>query len=373
MDDCNKKATVWWIDDDHVDPSGPREAERAKLIRQSDAGIDLVAIHPAKFEQFTSELTDRTVPDLLLIDFRLGMRNHSDLPTPYFALDGITLRGTTLGHKFLKNVPAYLVSQVIKDAQTGSSDDHFDWVLSHQQLIEQGGKLLFDDATDYRVLREKYAVTSSSNDRNQTQRELVAVLCELLCVPDASREIVVELAHHEIGNLLRSEAHLDSEQIKLAPSRPRAIAQWVRSTLHKFRGPLIDERSISYMLGTNEQYFQENLAPQLNLEEFKYTGVFSRTATMKFWRLAFLQWLLSQSESIELSPPSNLARSAVEYFNIPKNEWAICRICKKPWPEAIAFDSDDLSVEAEVHWRCSTEATDLECFFGFDVPRSFSQ
>lgn len=375
MTNGNESITVWWVDDDHVDETGPGEAERAALIRQAGTGLNLVAIHPAEFERYALDLTNETAPDLLLIDFRLGMTAHPEPgnSTPYYARDGVSLRGTTLGDEFLKEVPAYLVSRVIGESQTGGSDEQFDWVLSHHQLIERGGAFLLADALDYRRLRESHATASRTDDPKQIQRDLVAALCDLLRVPDSSRESVEDPAHYEIGQLLRTESQLDSLEVKLAPSRPREIAGWVRTHLHAIRGPLVDERSVANMLGTTPKYFRETLEPQLNLDALKYTGIFHRTATMILWRQALLQWLLAQSEDIQISPPSNMARTAADHFEVPEAERAICRVCRKPWPEAIAFDTDDSSVEAAVHWRCSMEATDRETALGFDVLRSFSQ
>ena len=375
MTNDNESTTIWWIDDDHVDGTGPREAERSALIRQAGAGLDLVAIHPAEFERYALDFTNETAPDLLLIDFRLGMRAHPDPAnsTPYYARDGVRLRGTTLGDESLKEVPAYLVSRVIGDSQTGGSDDQFDWVLSHRQLIERGGAFLLADALDYRLLRDSHAAASRFDDPKQTQRNLVVALCDLLRVPDSSRESVSEPAHYEIGQLLRNESQLDSDEVKLAPSRPREVARWVRTHLHATRGPLVDERSVANMLGTTLKYFRETLEPRLNLDALKYAGIFHRTATMILWRQAFLHWLLAQNADIQISPPSIMARSAADYFEVPEAERAICRVCRKPWPEAIAFDTDDSSVEAAVHWQCSMEATDRETPLGFDVPRSFSQ
>ena len=374
MTNGNRTIIVWWIDDDHTDDTGPREAERTELTRQAGAALDLVAIHPAEFERYATRETNESAPDLLLIDFRLGMRAHPDPdhPTPYFARDGVRLRGTTLGDETLKEVPAYLVSRVIGDSQTGSSDDQFDWVLSHRQLIERGGAFLLADAADYRLLRDRHEAASRPDDPGQTRRDLVDAICELLRVPDSSRESVEEPARYAISHLLRNEFHLDSDEVKLAPSRYRAIARWVRTHLQATRGPLVDERSVANMLGSTYEYFKETLEPQLDLDALRYTGIFHRTATMIFWRQAFLQWLLSQDENIQISPPSKMAKSAAALFDVPEAERAKCRVCGKPWPEAIAFDADESTVEDAVHWRCSMEATDRETPLGFDVPRSFS-
>ena len=372
MTNCNERVTVWWIDDDHADATGPRESERAALEEQAGQDLNLVAIHPADFERHVSNLSKESGPDLLLIDFRLGTQALPGKPTPYFARDGVTLRGTTLGDRRLKDAPAYLVSRVTRKEQVGSSDDHFDWVLSHQQLIRGFGSTLLADASDYRLLRETNAAACRSSDCEEIQQALVKALCNLLRVPEASLESVEELAGHTIGSLLRNESNLDSGEIKLAPSRPRAIAQWVRSALQRFRGPLLDELSVANMLGTRLEYFRTTLVPMLDLDSATYTGIFSRTTSMTLWRQQLLH-LLSQIPTTRLSSPAALAQSAAEHFGVPDPEQAICRVCQKPWPEAIAFDEDDPSVEATVHWRCSKEAIDVDSVFGFDIQRSFNE
>ena len=366
------KVTVWWIDDNHADATGPKE--RAALENPVRQSLNLVAIHPAEFGDYEAILANQLAPDLMLFDFRLGMRQHSTKVTPFFARDGVTLRSATLGIQELRKVPAYLVSRVANEAQTGSSDDHFDWVLSHEQLFTKlGGAFLLADAKDYRRLQHTLAATSESDDPSEVQQSLVAAIRTLLRVPEASVESVELLIGHTIRTVLRSESILDSGDMKLAPSRPRAIAQWVRSSLQRLRGPLIDELSAATMLGANLEYFKTVLQPSLDLGSVKYSGMFCRTVSMTLWREALLRWLLSQSPSIQLSTPTILAQSAAKFLDVPEGEQATCRVCKNRWPEAIAFDEDDPSVEAAVHWRCSTEAADIDSIFGFDIPRSFCE
>ena len=368
------RVTVWWIDDDHVGDKGPRQGERAALVKQAGDRLDLVAIHPAEFDDYENNLANRPAPDLLLFDFRLGMKRHPTKRTPFFAQDGITLRGATFGIEELKDVPAYLVSRVTQRAQTGSSDDHFDWVLSHQQLIDElGGEWLLADAQDYRQLQKVHAAASKLDERKKVQQSLVKAIVDLLCVPAASVESVRELVSQTIATLLRAESSLDSDEMKLTPCRPRAIARWVRSDLQRRRGPLIDERSAANMLGATLRYFTTNLRTKLNLGPVTYTGIFQRTTSMTLWRDAFLQYLRSESKSIRLSSPAILAQSAAEYFEVPEVGQSICRVCKKRWPEAIAFDEDDSSEEDAIHWRCSKEATDVDSVLGFDIPRSFGE
>ena len=374
MTNAEQRIKVWWIDDDHANKIGPRKAERVALETQTNHALDLVPIHPAEFGEFLSHLSNESKPDLLLIDFRLSNQPHPEKETPFFARDGVTLRGTTLGDKRLKDVPAYLVSGVTTKEQIGSSDDYFDWVLAHHQLIDgDGGKLLLDDASDYRLLRRRDAAASKLNSRNEIQLVLVAAISDLLRVPEASLESIESIANHTIRSLILSESTLDSEEIRLAPSRPRAIARWVRSALQRLSGPLIDQLRAATMLGTNREYFRTSIEPNLDLASVKYTGVFRDTASMTLWRQALLQSLLLQAETIELSSPASLAQSAAAHFNVPEHEQSICRVCKQPWPEAVAFDEDDPSVEAPVHWRCSNESTDVDSPFGFDVPRSFNE
>ena len=374
MTDSDKRVKVWWIDDDHADKKGPRHGELSALEAEADNALNLVPIHPAEFPDFLSDLSIEAAPDLLLIDFRLNNQKHTDKETPFFARDGVTLRGTTLGDSRLKDVPAYLVSGVTRESQIGSSDDYFDWVLSHQQLIGgNGGKVLWADASDYKHLREQDAAASAFDDPNLTQQALVTAICDLLNVPDASLFALEDLTQQTINSVLRSQSQLDTEDMKLAPSRPRAVAAWVRSTLQRIRGPLIDDIAAATILGATPDYFKTELKRRLNLEGVEYTGVFRRTASMTLWRQALLQCLESLSDTIHLSPAATLAKSAAAHFGIPENQRSTCRVCNKPWPEAIAFDEDDRTVDAAVHWRCSNEAVHIDSVLGFDVPRSFRE
>ncbi|MDE0281560.1 MAG: hypothetical protein OXN16_10845 [Gammaproteobacteria bacterium] len=373
MNDLNNKVTVWWIDDDHADESGTRESERNAmgnaLVSQAGKDLDLIPIHPVDFEDYALNLPDKR-PDLLLIDFRLGYKEKGDRKTPYFARDGVRLRGTTLGDNILKDVPAYLVSGVIQESQNGTSDDQFDWVLSYQQLTDElGGKFLLDDARDYRRLQDIHDKTPKNIDTKEIQKHLVEGILDLLQVPPDSIESVENIVRHTVANLLQSESKHDSNELQLSPSRPRAIARWIRAAMLNFRGPLIDERSAANMLGANLIYF--NKIKEFDIESARYRGIFNRTASMTLWKQTFLKILLSKDESIIFPSLKILAKSASDHFSIPENELAVCRVCGEFWPEAIAFDEDDPAVDAAVHWRCSKEVTNVDSLFGFEILRSF--
>lgn len=373
MANGDDRVTVWWIDDDHMNEAEAMDRVRAALEENAGPDLNLVAIHPADFEDYASTISNAWAPDLLLIDFRLNTQRHPEKATPFFARDGVTLRGATLGDKILKDVPAYLVSRVTTEEQSGSSDDHFDWVLQHHALLgEDAGRFLLADAGDYRLLRQRVVAASGANSAKEIQSSLVEAICDLLRVPDSSLESVEELSRHTIRTLLRSESHLDSDEIRLAPSRPRSIARWVRSAVQGLRGPLIDGLSAANMLGTTARHFELSIEPALKDSQVIHAGLFGRTAAMTFWKDALLEWLLEQNRTIELSSPARLAQSAAAYFEVPETEKATCRVCKKHWPEAIAFDEDDAKVQAAVHWRCSREAPDVDALFGFDNPRSFA-
>ena len=366
------KIVVWWIDDDHNNSSGPREFERNALEEEADHNLKLIPIHPAVFEEHVARLSTESVPDLLLIDFILNTKQHTSKATPLYARDGVALRGMTDGIYELRDIPAYLVSRVTRKAQTGISDDHFDWILSHDQLVGgRGGKLLWEDACAYRTLRRLAELTPHTTDINQLQEFLYPAICDQLRVPAESLHTIEDLVRQTIRYILVKEKKLNSEEMKLVPSRVRAIARWVRATLHRFRGPLVDDLAVATMLGTKLEYFLTELKTKLALEPVKYSGVFQKTASMTVWRQAFLQLLLSQHKTIQLSSLTTLAQSSVETFKVPETGQSVCRVCNKRWPEAIAYDEDDPSVEEAVHWQCSKEALDVDSILGFEVARYF--
>ena len=374
MANGDNSVTVWWIDDDHAVVGGDRQAEAAALMTQAGEELTLVAIHPADFEGRVGGLTEDAAPDMLLIDFRLGnVALADDRETPFFARDGVSLRGAARGIPELRDVPTYLVSRVITDEQSGSLDEKFDWVLSHRQLIsELGGKFLLNDAQDYRRLVGASTRASQGQERREVESNLVAAVVELVATPRPSIETLEDLVRHATTTIMRSESHLDSEGLKLAPSRPLAIARWIRSALQRLRGPLIDDLATATALGMKKEYFVRSFKNRLDLNAIEFQGVFRSTGTMTLWKEAIHEWVLTQSEAIELSSPAAFARTSAEYFAVPIGEQATCRICDKLWPECVAYDEDDPSVEGAAHWRCSKEATDVDSVYGFDVPRSFS-
>ena len=62
MTNENEKITVWWIDDDHADETGPRNAECNEFARQAGAMLNLVPIHPADFERLRNRRDYRNRP-----------------------------------------------------------------------------------------------------------------------------------------------------------------------------------------------------------------------------------------------------------------------------------------------------------------------
>ena len=373
MSSRDDEVNIWWIDDDHADADGPRQGERKALETQASHKLRIEAIHPAEIEDFLSRLTDEPPPDLMLIDYRLNHRKHQTKDTPFFARDGLTLRATLLRENRLKHVPAYLVSQVIKEEQTGSTDDLFDWVLTHQQLTtKNGGPLLRSDALDYRSLRVVDAEISNANTRQDTLETKIQVILELLKVPEESQYSLNHIIEQKVSSHLRSQSQLDTTDLELAPSLHCAIARWVRSTVLKIRGPLIDNQTAAVMAGSSLGYFTEKLKPQLELDGIEYTGIFHSTASMTLWRQSFLETLVSLSPTIDLSSPKNLAQSTATYLKVPRDEQSRCLVCNESWPETIAFDEEDPTDVAPVHWRCSEESTQIDAVIGFDVPRSFS-
>lgn len=368
----DNKVTVWWIDDDHADANGPRNRERNKLEAEVENSLELVPIHPAEFDDRVKHLSNESVPDLLLIDFRLNNKQHATKETPFYARDGVSLRGITLGINELRDIPAYLVSMVTRNSQTGNSDDRFDWILSHEQLVNgSGGALLWEDATAYKSLRKLDVAVLRPKKIDKFLSTIVPAICEQLRVPNTSLDTLQDLVTQTVRIIIKKEMTLNSTDIKLVPSRLLTIARWVRSTLHRVRGPLIDDLGVATLLGTKLNYFRNVLKPRLSLNEVTYSGIFCTTATLTVWRQAFLQWLVSKHETIQMSSLPTLAESSVKYFNVPDTERSTCRVCNQLWPEAIAADEDDPSVEAAVHWRCTKEATDLDSVLGFDVPRYF--
>ena len=373
MVDLDEPVTVWWIDDDHANVGGPRDGERKALARKAGPRLKLMPMHPVDFVEDATSLAAEEAPDLLLIDFRLGAQQLPGRDTPFFVRDGVRLRAVALGIEELKDAPAYLVSSVTGSKQIGSLDDRFDWVMSHRQLTSKsGGKLLLEDARDYRRLQEALRGRAGVGDpESPVEGDLVKGVVGLLGVPAASADSVEELVHRTVGNVLRKESVLDSEQMKLAPSRPRSVARWIRSALHRVRGPLIDELMAATMLGMSVDYFCEKVGSQIGLDSLRSEGIFWTTARTTLWRQAFLERVLSVSEKIELSPATALAETAAVYFKVPEHNRAACRVCGEPWPETVGFDEEDRTVEAPVHWRCSTEAEGEDSLFGFNVVRSF--
>lgn len=375
MANDNNGITVWWIDDDHADPTSGRDGEVAALMGQAGEGLAIVPIHPADFEERVGLLSPTTTPDMLLIDFRLSLHAHQDSgrETPFYARDGVSLRGAARGIPEFRDVPTYLVSRVVKDKQSGNLDEKFDWVLSHRQLIDElGGDFLLSDARDYRRMVDANKDASQGENPQEDEQNLVTAIVELLVAPEPSIDSLEDPIRHMAVAVMRSGSHLDSDELKLAPSQPLAVARWIRSTLQRLRGPLIDDLAAATALGMKQDYFGRSLKGQMDLDSIKYQGLFRATGTMTLWKEALREWVLSQNDEIELSSPAAFAQSSAEYFGVPPDDQAICRVCGKLWPESVAHDEDDLEVEAAVHWRCSKEATDIDTPYGFDVPRSFT-
>lgn len=374
MADENSGLIVWWIDDDHAAPQSTRDAEAGALVTQSGDNLDIVRIHPARFEQRVTNLDNEKCPNLLLIDLRLGNHDDPDIPTSFFAQDGVRLRGSIDGVPSLQDVPKYLVSGIINEDQSGAEDEGFEWVMSQTSLTQLGGVFLLAETLDYQTIQE--GVRAACDHSADEKSALVSAICPVirgLIAPPADDDAVLDLLEHVVSTMLRNESHYSDGSNRLPPSRPLTIGRWIRSVLQERRGPLIDDLAAATLVGCKVPFFLETIKPVVvdAAAEAQYRGVFNRTGKMTLWKESVRDWAIALGDEVTLSSAGEFAQSIAEHLGVPPEHQSSCAVCGKLWPEGIAFDEEEPAVEAAVHWRCSSEAADVDSPYGFDVQRSF--
>lgn len=349
------KPEIWWIDDDFLPtaPTGNTVAERV-INRSKKAHVS--GIPPFEFEKLLQ--SGRLItPDMFWVDFKLNeFRSPEDGRYPY---TGEALVGRILDYFKHEERPIYLVSKVLDDESSNVDDEFFELKIPRKNLtIEYTRESLIRDALDYRVIR------SIKNRRS------VDSIFDLLAAPDFTREQLKEALPEQF------QKGLGNPPRKGRSSRPSErhgnailFARWIRRILFKYPGVLYDDIYAATYLGMTPKAFDKRIGDlskkNTAIARAEYSGVFARQSNRRWWKQALADAVYEAAAKKKIVF-SNAWEVATNLFETKKSERSRCAVCRKEFPETVAYDPSDLSVKKPVHRHCSLIANRSS-------PRGFEQ
>lgn len=365
---------VAWIDDKFTDSSDARTVQ-AQAIDQAggdELSIELVQSTTTEFLGWVDQFNDRhrPRPDILILDFKLA---HSPEFGKSLKLDdGYKLR-KMLELTHLRLVPKYLVSAVFNARQVGPNVEGFEWILADPVDSELVARQLVSDGKGYRLINQ------FASEFNTDKDSAFQTLLGALGVPEGSADDVVELINHAQGRAEQSTSAKEYAQIDSSGIGPDAraltLSRWIRGILLHRLGPLIDAPSVANLVGADQDYFSQELEKVIQEQRpmAVYSGLFSHVNFPRWWRDEIVGWLVDSFDDVFPGPISQLAPSAAENLQIPKEHQSRCTVCGELWPDVVAQDVDDPEVVRQVHRYCSNALEDQDLIMGFDEVRIFQK
>jgi hypothetical protein len=317
------KITLLWIDDN------PERKQDADNLEKLDDRISTRFFHPEIFQKkiCTKEIVDAV--DLFVVDYDLSRK---ECDSEFYLGKGLSLAG--LIRENYSDVPVYLYSgdtdsPIFENLQYTARKEA-DAVLSLKDIQDEGNRILYSDAMDYRLIR---------NASTKNVDELIKVLC-----PPKEEENNIKYilpANLKIKNPGDSEVNLHS-------GMALDFAAWIRAIFLANPGFVYDSIHAATKIGMTEPAFIER---KQHFEDALYTGVFAKTYRHELW------WKLSLYDAIfEKTQPSEGKTDVREIvkglFSLREDEIAKCSVCKSPFPDAVGVDPKNNN-PVPVHLRCS--------------------
>ncbi|MFX0091847.1 MAG: hypothetical protein ACFFBD_08810 [Candidatus Hodarchaeota archaeon] len=322
---------VVWIDDDESRKDDAKTLES----RRNDLKIEFVGT--SDFEDFFRKYQFDI--DLFLIDDKLRGRSV-----------GVGIAGKI--REISPEVPIYLftayprdygISTSLAEAATSLGDD----ILDIREVQREGHDILYNDAVDYRLIRE-----SSHED--------IDAIFNLLKAPEEDyKGIILALPENLKRGLL---THLNGNSI--------AFAKWVKRVFLLHPGFVYNSLFSATKLGMTTTAFQKHISEFLNA---RYDGVFFKTRPEMWWdsKLDKIVFKLTR-EQLPDDDTSDLRRLTPKLFSLSDSEVSKCVICGERYPDTVGINKDDERDFQPIHYKCSEPHPTKTRILYFEEARQFS-
>jgi len=330
---------ILWIDDDYVN-----HEDDAKNLESEISNLTVEIIHPVDLEKKLKLKIKK--PDLFLVDFFLNQ-----IPAPdgrIFPDRGLTVAGR-LKERY-PELPIYGVSHEEKrgmfDTDAQAAKSVFDKQLTFETVQNNGAKILYWDARDFRIIRI-------------AKKEDIDALLSTLKAPES----IKDRFHLVLPDALRQGLGTKKEGNSIA------FGRWILEKFLTTPGFLYDDLHAATHLGLTETVFRR-ISKNKKFNRIKYSGIFSKTSPDLWW-VSELNNLVFSSPKVKKIDSDATWEIAPTIFGIAGEECSKCVVCSDPYPELVGINLDNENKLAPVHYRCSESYPSKKREMFFDEIRGF--
>jgi len=310
------KYNVLYIDDETSENS---QAFADGLSR--NGLIEITIIKPTNFEELINEIVaGQTDIDALILDLKLDGNQKGERTASFTAPSLATgIKTKYFSENGIKNAfPIFLISSISNlkkyyDSDT-SSHDLFDYTIHKANIGKEGAQY------ESLIASLTYAYKEIQKDKTN--------FSHLLGLPP----------DNEIPNKVFTSKFLTGKETSISE-----ISQYIFNEIINKTGVLIDKNILAARLGVDFENSEDWRILVENLEDFKYTGIFS-TSFERWWAYDILNWWNTQfSKSLIQLTALERVSLIKEKFNLTKLKeaspidkttstkfWTICQVYQKP-------------------------------------------
>jgi hypothetical protein len=330
---------ILWIDDDYVN-----HEDDAKNLESEISNLTVEIIHPVDLEKKLKSKIKK--PDLFLVDFFLNQ-----IPAP----DGRIFpdRGLTVAGKLKERYPELPIYGVSHEEKRGMFDTDaqaaksvFDKQLTFETVQNDGAKILYWDARDFRIIRI-------------AEKENIDALLSTLKAPESIKDRFQLVLPDALRNGLGTKKEGNSI----------AFGRWILEKFLPTPGFLYDDLHAATHFGLTETAFKR-ISKEKRFKKIKYSGIFSKTSSDLWW-VSELNNLVFSSPKAKKIDSDTTWEIAPSIFGISGVESSKCVVCNEPYPELVGINLDDENKLLPVHYRCSEPYPSKKRELFFDEIRGF--
>lgn len=337
----NTRIKILWVDDDCEN-----HREDARNLESENNNLIVEIVHPTKL---SSKITSKKAKyDLFLLDYFLNQMRSSD--GDKFPDEGLTIAG-----KIKENypeLPVYGVSHLVDQGMFGvaaqPSKAIFDKIFTFQEIQRKGAHILYCDALDFKIIR------------NIPKRDIEA-LFKLLKAPENVQNRIKQVLPDDLRQGIDTKKEGNSI----------AFARWTQEKFLRIPGFVYNDLYAATHLGMTLGKYLE-IAGNSKLGTTKYSGIFSKTSPTLWW-VSKLNNIVFSSSLAKKSQYNNTWELAPLLFNIEKDDYSKCVVCKERYPDIVGIDLADETHYAPVHYRCSESYPAAKRELFFDEIRGFKR
>ena len=304
------KAKILWIDDN---PS--RKKQAMDLQDESGINVEFISVKDKDLEKVKMSIRDKYKPELVIIDHVLDKTKSTEGIRLGSTLTGF-LRESWEGCPFLGITAAGNVSKIDVEKYTYDElieGDRFSEYIQYIPNVLKG----FKKSANAKTIEEWI------NWLEPPKEEIVRVKG---CMP-----------HHVKTNINKK-------------GFTNRIYRWFRTKFYSMPGFLYDNDWVATFIGVKREAISKYSE---QLDKAKYTGIFNDPYNVRWWKAKLYQVIYSGCKDVSAASRSS-QDVGNEVLKVKKEDRSICHVCKKKWPETIAYKDDSPTATlGQMHLRCT--------------------